>query len=299
MLYIKFTKDYLEYFEEDCKYPDFLKKLIFMFRKFFGKITKIKNDNGEVVLIPEKSNKFKKSLMKFLKIYYVKTVVLANDLQEFREDIENQKIKILDGKWLYKYLLSDVVDFVVKNKGVALNEQTISFAVNSPDDIDLENLKNLARNCRSLNLITKDEYRFKKLEETMYKEDGVALNIAYNYKKSLLKSDIVINVDLNEKEFNKFAFPRKAVIINLKNVKIHSKGFNGINILKYEIDFPKQYENEILNLDSFNKEILYESYIYKRTAPKNILTRIKRDGLQVARLLGKNGYIDQKEYERV
>lgn len=299
MLYIKFTKDYLEYFEKDCKYPDFLKKLIFSFRKFFGKITKIKNDNGEVVLIPEKSNKFKKSLMKFLRIYCVKTVVLAKDLQEFREDIEEQKIKILDGKWLYKYLLSDVVDFVVKNKGVTLNEQTISFAVNSPDDIDLENLKNLARNSRSTNLITKDEYRFKKLEETMYKEDGVALNIAYNYKKSLLKSDIVINVDLSEKEFNKFALPRKAVIINLKNVKIHNKGFNGINILKYEIDFPKQYENDILNLDSFNKEILYESYIYRRTAPKNILTRIKRDGLQVARLLGKNGYIDEKEYERV
>ena len=299
MLYIKCTKDYLEYFEEDSKYPDFFKKLLFGYRKFFGKVTRIKNDYGEIVLLPEKTKKFKKSLMKFLNIYCVKTLVLAKNLEDFREDIQKANIKILDGKWLYKYLLYDVVNFVAGNKTESLKEQTISFAVNNPEEIDLENLKRLARNCKSMNLITKDEYRFKRLEELMYKEEGVALNIAYNYKKSFLKSDIVINIDLSEKEFNKFALPRKAIVINLKDVKIHSKGFNGINILKYEIDFPKQYENEILNLDSFNKEILYESYIYRRTAPKNILDKIKKDGLKLARLLGKNGYIDEKEYQRV
>lgn len=299
MLYIKFTKDYLEYFEEESKYPDFLKKLVFIYRKFFGKVTKLRNDYGEIVVIPEKTRKFKKSLMKFLKIYSVKTVVLAKDLEEFRDPIKSLNIKILDGKWLYKYLLLDVINFVTSNKNENLSGQSISFAVNNPEDIDLENLKTLARNCRSINLITKDEYRFKRLEEQMYKEEGVALNIAYNYKKSFLKSDIIINIDLSEKEFNKFALPRKAVVINLKNVKIYSKGFNGINILRYEIDFPKQYENEILSLDSFNKEILYESYIYRRTAPKNILNKIKKDGLKLARLLGKNGYIDEKEYQRV
>ena len=59
---------YLEYFEEKVNFPDFLKKIIFTYKKIFGKITKITKDKGEVWLIPENNSKFKKSVIKNLKI---------------------------------------------------------------------------------------------------------------------------------------------------------------------------------------------------------------------------------------
>ena len=114
-----------------------------------------------------------------------------------------------------------------------------------------------------------------------------------------MKSDIVINIDLDEKEFNKFALPRKSIVINLEDIKIYNKGFNGINVLNYEIDLPKKYLDNTFGIDDFNKEILYESYIYKKTAPQNILKEIKQDNVKVTQLLGKNGYINKKEYLKV
>lgn len=296
MLYIKCTNDYLEYFEEGRDFPDFWKKVIFNYKKIFGKITRIRSENGEVLLIPKNNSKFKKSLINYLKIYQVKTIVLSENLKSWKHELEN--VKILDGKLLYKYLLFDIVKYVIENKNENVNEQNIAFAVRNPDDIDFENLKMLARNCKTINLITKDEYRFKRIGESLYNDEGIILNISYNYKNSFLKSGIIINVDLDEKEFNKFALPRKSVVINLKEVKIYNKGFNGINILKYEIDLPKKYVDDILNIENFNKEILYESFIYRKTAPQNVLKKIKFDDVKIIQLLGKNGYIDKKEYSK-
>lgn len=299
LVYVKYEKDYRKYFEKECKFPEFLKKIIYVYKKLFGKITKVKNEYGEVLLIPNDNEKFKNSLVKYLKIYHIKTLVLSNSLLHLKSILEEKQIQVLEGKWLYKYLLGDIVNFICENKHENLQEQTISFAVNNPDELDYENLKNLAKACRSVNLITKTDYKFKRIEENLYKGDGIILNIAYNYKKSFLKSGIIINVDLSEKEFNKFALPRKGVVINLQRIKIYSKGFNGINILRYEIDFPDKYKDEMLSVENFNKEVLYESFLYRKTLPKNILKIIKKDDVKIARLLGKNGYIDEKEYSKI
>lgn len=299
LLYIKFTKDYLEYFKEDSKIPIFFKKIIFTYKKLFGKITKTKSNHGEVWLLPNNNLKCKKNLLKLFQIYHVNTVVLSKNIENWREEVENLKIRVLDGKWLYRYLISDITRYVCMNKNQNIQDQNISIAINSVEEIDIENIKNLSERCKIINIVTKDEYKLKKLEESLYKEKGIVLNIVYNYKRSLLNSNIIINVDLAESEFNKFALPRKAVIINLEKVQIYNKGFNGINILNYEIEFPEKYLDKILKTDIFNKEILYESYIYKKTSPQNILKEIKQDNIKLMGLIGKSGSIDIKEYSKV
>ena len=163
MLYIKFTKDYLEYFEE----ANFFNKIIFLYRKIFGKITNVKTPNGEVWLVPEDNKKFRKSIIKKLKMYQVKTVVLSNNLKDFKTELEELKIKVLDGKWLYKYLILDIIKYICENRNESLAEQNVSFVVKNPQDVDFENLKSLAQNCRSINLITKDDYRFRRLEKAL------------------------------------------------------------------------------------------------------------------------------------
>lgn len=299
LIYIKNAKDYLEYFDEKCTFPNFIKKIIFYYKKFFGIITKRKSNCGEVWLIPENNLKFKKKLLKNLNIYEVKTLVLAKDLTDLKPTLEEKNIKALDGKWLYKYLMFDIVKYASKSKGEGIENQIISFMIRKPKEVDFENFKLLAESCRGVNLICKEDYRFRKEEERLYKEKGIIVNNSYNYKKSLLKSAIIINVDFPEKEYNKFAFPRKAIMINLEDVKVYSKGFNGINVLNFEIDFPKKYEDELVNLNSFDKEILYESIVYKKTAMQNILKQIKQDHVRITKLIGKNGLIDEKEFAKV
>jgi len=299
LLYIKNTKDYLEYFDEECTFPDFIKKIIFAYKKFLGKITMRKSNCGEVWLIPENSLKFKKKLLKNLDIYEVKTLVLAKDLANLKPILEEKNIRVLNGKWLYKYLMLDIVKYASESKGERLEDQIVSFMVRNPKEADFENFKLLAESCRGVNLICKEDYRFRRQEEMLYKEKGIIVNNSYNYKKSLLKSAIIINVDFPEKEYNKFAFPRKAIMVNLEDVKVYSKGFNGINILNFEIDFPEKYEDELVNLSSFDKEILYESIVYKKTAMQNILKQIKQDKVKITKLIGKSGYIDEKEFAKV
>jgi hypothetical protein len=299
LLYIKCTNDYLEYFEEGSELPNFMKKLMFTYRKLLGKITKSKSNNGEVWLLPDNSWKFKKNLIKFLKIYHVKNLVLSENLKNWKDDLELLDVKVLDGNWLYRYLISDIVEYICKNKNQNINEQNVSIAIKNSKEIDFENIENLAEKTKALNIITKDEQKFKRLTDKLYKEKGIILNNNYNYKRSFLKSNIIINVDLDENEFNKFALPRKAVIINLKEVKIYNKGFSGINVLNYEIELPEKYIDRIVKSDSFNKEVLYESFIYKQTSAKNILREIKKDNLKLTSLIGKNGYINDKEYLKV
>lgn len=299
MIYIKCVKNYLEYFEEKKDFPNILKKIIFIYRKIFGKITKIQEEKGEIWLIPENNKKFQKNILKNLDIYHVKNVVLSKQLMFLKNEIESKKVKILNGKWLYKYLIFNIIEFICKNKEENIEEQVLSFIIKNPDDVDFENIKKIAKNVKTLNLITKDEYRFRRLEQILYNENGIILDNSYNYKKSLLKSNIIINIDMDEKEFNKFAIPRKAIIINLNDVKIYNKGFNGINVTKYEIKFPEKYNDNFLNIDSFNKEILYESFIYKKTAVKNILNEIKQDDIEISDLTGINGLINKKEYLKV
>ena len=118
-----------------------------------------------------------------------------------------------------------------------------------------------------------------------------------NYKKSLIKSDIILNYDFSEEELNKYNLPRKACILNFKeHININTKSFEGINASFYEISMPKKYLKYLLFFKKFNIAILYESFIYKNTNPVNIIKELKDDEVKVSFLLGKNGKIRKNEY---
>ena len=152
---------------------------------------------------------------------------------------------------------------------------------------------------RCVNVVTNSINRINHLSEKLYKENGIILNITNNFKKSLTKSNIIINIDFQEEEINKFVIPRRATIINIgKNVNINFKGFDGINVLDYSVVIPNKYLSDELNCDSFRKEILYESYLYKNTSPKNILNQIKKDNISIENLIGQKGIIRKTEFAK-
>lgn len=298
MIYIKFTKDYMEGFDENTKLPNSIKKIIFKAKAISGKFFIKKIPNGELIVLPSTSKNSQKNLLNFLKVYSVKTVCLSKELEE-NNFLGETKINILNGKWLYKYLILNYIKYIATQKEERLQELEVSFLINQITELDLENIYETAKMVRNVNVITTSVPRIKKLSDKLYKENGIILNVTQNYKKSLTKSNIIINIDFPEEEINKYVIPRRAVIINIgKNTKINYKGFEGVNIFDYNVIIPKKYVSHDLDLSSFRKEILYESYLYKNTSPKNILQEIKKDNIHIESLVGQKGIIRKVEFSK-
>lgn len=117
------------------------------------------------------------------------------------------------------------------------------------------------------------------------------LNISNNRKKSLLKSQIIINMDFPEELINKYKIFDNAIIININDkINLQSKRFNGINVNYYKINLPKEYK-----LDEFKDEIVYESLIYTKNNYKEISKKIMQDNIKIIGLIGNNGNISKNE----
>ena len=57
-----------------------------------------------------------------------------------------------------------------------------------------------------------------------------------------------------------------------------------------------KYVRESIYLKDFDSTIFYESLIYKKTSPENIIKQIKSDKVNINFLNGKNGRIRKNEY---
>lgn len=293
MIYIKYTKDYKEDFNEN-RFLSFIKKLNFKAKALSGNFFVKKVSNGDLIILPSTNNLTKKKILKFLNIYSIKTICISRELEEIGF-FDGENLNVLNGKWLYKYLILNYIKYIYVNQGKNPREQEVSFLINKITDVDLENIELTAKFVKNVNVITDSISRIRILADKLYKENGIILNITKNYKKSLLKSSVIINIDFEEDELNKFIVPRRAIIINIgKNVKVNYKGFEGVNIFDYNVTIPEKYLSK--EFSSFRKEILYESYLYKNTSPKNIFKEIKSDNILIESLVGQKGIIRRQEF---
>lgn len=296
MIYIK-LEEKLE--ESDVKFK-IIRKSMFIIK---NKLMKLKEEKFENIILITISNLEKytlNKLSKYIKVNCVCKVCLSDTLlnnNAFMEFMKNENVKVLDGKWLFKHLINCCAEYICMSKKENLGYQEVSILSNGINDIVVDGIKILAPKVRILNVITSDENKYRKLEKELYEEKGIILNMNNNYKKSLIKSDIIFNFDFLEEEINKYSMPKKTCIINFcDDIKIDSKSFEGINANFYDIQMPRKYLRNSLYLKDFNSSILYESYIYKNTTPQNIIKEIEKDGVNITFLKGKNGKIRKNEY---
>lgn len=163
--------------------------------------------------------------------------------------------------------------------------------VNDFDGVTTEIIILIAKNIKRLNIVTNHIEKCKKIEEYLYNEFGIMLNISNNKKSSLSKSEIIINIDFPQELINKYRIYDKAIILNiLEKISIKSKRFNGINANYYKINMSEEYK-----LDEFDDEIVYESLIYNYKHLDNVVDMIIKDKIEIEGLIGNNGIIKEKE----
>lgn len=304
MIYITVAENIDEAIPEKYKRKsNFSKSIIYYFRNLFGMILEKNIDNRKLYILPNMNKKYIDKIKKVIKVRCVNTIVLSDKLindKEFLDNIKKEDVKILNGRWLYRYIEEKIIDYIMNLKNEKLYNQEISIMINNFDEINIENIKNIAKKVKVLNIVTTKENMLKKIEKNIYDEEGIVLNINNNYKKSLIKSDIIINEDFENEEFNNYELPKKACIINIeKQINIYSKYFEGINILSFDINLPKRFIKKISDLKDFNPLIMYESFIYKRTSIKNIKKEIEEDKIRILNVYGQNGVIRKTEFKNL
>lgn len=162
--------------------------------------------------------------------------------------------------------------------------------INDFTDINKEIIIHIAKTIRSLNIVTNHIEKCKKIEEYLCDEFGIMLNVSNNKRKSLLKSEIIINMDFPSELINKYRIFDKSIILNISDeISLQSKRFNGININYYKIQIPDKYK-----LEGFQNEIVYESLIYGKKYG-DINKKITRDKIKIKKLIGRNGPIIENE----
>ena len=259
--------------EENDKLP------IFKFKKIIV--------NGEKILINRDVNKInlrsKVKIVNLLRRYLLenksKQIILSENLKknnDFFNLLQSNNIDIVNGKWLFKILVPDIVEEIVKKNNLKKEELEIIFTVNKLDS-QIENYIELfSMKFKSVGIVTNHISKFKRIEEKLYKNNGILITVTNNRRKSLLKSNIIINIDFPKELLNKFAINDNAIIINIEEESnIKKKRFCGEIINNYEINVInyKEYndwcKNQKIDIGKYDMNNLIEVYARINGIEKN------------------------------
>lgn len=220
-----------------------------------------------------------------------KKIVLSKEMckeQKYINYLNTYGLEIQDGKWLFEILLPEITEYIVNKKKI--EKTNISIMINDLTDLEFENIKILARKYKSINIVTNHIEKFKKIEKQLQENEGIIITITNNKKKSLMKSQIILNIDFPKELINKYNIQDEAIIVNVRgNVKINKKRFNGLNINDYEIDFRDDKKNNKALNDKFYLKDLYEAGLYKKQRISEIKKKIQVDKVIIKKLILNNG----------
>ncbi len=265
-------------------------------RKF--KIITVQNNYIRLPIIGSTNdNQKEKIAQKTVKIINKKSnskkVILSKEIlkeQIYINYLNTYGVEISDGRWLFEVLATDVIKYIIKKKKLENEKIIISVLINDLTNVEYENINILAKKYKTINVVTNHIEKFKKLEDKLLNEDGITITLTNNKKKSLLRSQIILNVDFPNELINKYSINEDAIIINIHGkVKIDKKRFNGLNVNNYEIDFRDDIKENINIVDKYYLKDIYEADLYKREGFYNIRKRLLRDNVIIKKLYLNNG----------
>ena len=222
-------------------------------------------------------------------------VVLSKEIQKenlYINYLNTYGLKIQDGRWLFEILITDIIEYIINKKNLETSKLKISMLINDITDFEIENIKLLAKKYKNLNIVTNHIEKIKKIEEELLEKEGIMITVTNNRKKSLVKSDIIYNVDFPEEILNKYVITDDAIIINLRGkMKIKKKRFNGIIINNYEINLRDDKKDEKMISKKYYFRDIYQAELYQKQGFNNLKEKVKKDNVRVSKLFLSNGEI--------
>ena len=247
------------------------KQSILNFKKIIVKNRKIVINRKMKNLNIKQKMKIVNKVREFLLEYKCRRVILTEELKQDREFINllaTNNINVIDGRWLFKMLIPEILDNVIKKGDMKKEEIEVVFVVNEKTRLIEKYIEEISKECKRVGIVTNHLSQFRQLEDELYNNSGILITVTNNRRKSLLKADIIVNVDYPKETLNKFTINDKGVIIDIEgDLKILKKRFCGKIINDFEIDIKDEMfehwikNNEIKN-EYFNIKDIIEGYTY-------------------------------------
>jgi len=212
-------------------------------------------------------------------------VALSKELEQNEElmsQINEFGIRVLNGKWLFKFLICDIIEYISNIKNEKEESQIVGILMKNKDEIVLAQLFDIAKKVKTLKIISGFTVGLSYLEEKLYNEYGIAMQITNNKRKALTNVDIVINFDYTEEQLSEYNINPQAVLVNIEE---NIENFVGTNINNYKIEYNKENFNKVANELSFDSNVIYEGYIYRKDTLQNIRKQLKIDSVRLVELI--------------
>lgn len=275
------------YYVQETDKPNFLFKLFNIVRLQEDKIIL---PIGKEKIKSKRAEKLAKKTKRILDKTNCNKIVISKAIKTqeiYKNYLYSYNLNIVEGRWLFEVLSKQILEYVIKKEKMKKEETRLSILVNEITDNFLQNIKEIVKQYKSVNIVTNHIEKFKRIEEKILQEDGIMITVTNNKKKSLAKSEIILNVDFPTELINQYYIYEKAIIINLRgNVKINRKRFNGININDYKMKFNYLDEFDYDKNNLYDKKDIYEAQIYQKQPYQEIINRIKKDKVKVVGLIG-------------
>ncbi len=263
--------------------------------KLFGKKIEIQNDNIKIWCDLEKEKNIKKLINKIFK-NDVNTVILDKTLwkcEKLVNTLYSNDIKIFDGRWLEKHMAIDILNYIIRKKEIIKAETEMAITVNEITELSIELIKILAKQYKKLVVVTNHIDKLRKIEKDIHEKEGILIIVSNNKNKSLMKSQIILNMDFNKELLNQYKIFDEAIIINIEgDMKLDSIRFQGIIINDFEIETGRKDIIWREDYQKYNEKDLLEANLYARDTFKNIRKKIQKSNISIKSLYGINGIIN-------
>lgn len=303
-------------------------KIIDRIKYFLGMVVVREYEQGIVFQIPilekeQKMDKVLQNLQRQIQKVKVDTIVFSEDCIHsaiyFKMEafLNNMGTNIVTGRKLMHYMNYEILQYILRIQETNMKQEDVFFLIKKDDSLDLQFLSRFVENCKTVNIVTNDIERFKKVQDNLYHKENILISVSNNKSKSLKRARYVLNVNMGQKELEKFKINRDAIIINFKeSILYRNPTFNGININYFQICMPDEYIEQlepVNELEEFDTTRLYEAILFKKVENvkkkiimlskeeldkhKNLVTdMIADDNIYVTGLIGNNGRINESEF---
>lgn len=264
-------------------------------KKIFKKTELLQNTiiiNQDIEKIKlRKKIKIIKKINRILEMNKCKTVLLSKDIKKDEELVNllySNNINIIDGKTIFKMKMIEVLEYILKRKNISCNDAKIAIISNTINSFLKNNTMILAKKVKELTIATNKRKEFKKIDEVLC-DEGIIITITNNRKKGIIRSDVILNIDIPKEIINLYNIKDDAIIVNFEeNVKIRKKRFAGVIIDGYKsrLDVKDVVKNEEIMRYSLLKSENEEKYDFNEILEYYyLLGKIDTEDIKICKLI--------------
>ena len=259
--------------------------------------------NNELIIQPIKENTKQKNITKLAtKITKkctkknVSNIVLSKSLQNnkaLKKAIIENKLNIFDGRWIFNFMAYETIDYILQKTNRKKETTEVTILTSNITYQAIETVKMLVKEYKRVNIVTNNISKFKYLETKIYNEYGVMITVTNNKRKSLAKSEIILNFDFSSEMLNQYNINDEAIIINIcKDILIKKKRFHGLCVNDFEVSSTRTDDHfELTKIKEFYLRDLLEAKFYRSDSFLSIRQDIVRGNFVIKELYGVNGRI--------